>query len=964
MNTDQRRCSISFVTGCRENWELFCWLLMVLFNPSMILLVMLCLSSTAIATEVEVEEKTEHQTNIDSPQQAVISPLKVGLTTEVEVEEKTEHQTNIDSPQQTVNSPLNVGLITATKSENQTGHQTNTNSPQQAVNSPLNVGLTTATKSENQTGHQTNTNSPQQAVNSPLNVGLTTEVAAEEKTEHQTNIDSPQQAINSRFGVGLTTGPGVGYESSFANFEAFVPLSQSVGDNVTFLEGRLLLSTENSLTSGNIILGHRFLSSKSNRLYGASIAYDTRDTGKSTFHQVGVGVEILGESWDIRANAYIPVGETRQLTEERVVNTATSFSEPFFQGNFLAQTRNQQQQINRRWEAAMTGFDLEAGVKISQLGEARDLRGYAGVYYYDAAGSSGFFGGKARLELRPSDTLKLGLSLSSDATFGTNLVFQVGASFPSNRPKGKGKERLLARLGESVIRNPNLVVESQFKSQWVSVQDRVFVTNPATGEPWRFRHVNLGIGEGNEGSATFEHPTGTVAEAFKVAVPNDIVYVQAGTNPGIPSFRIPDKVQLLSNSPVQWINTIESGNIKLPLSGAGVMPIVTGRAIVGNDTTISGFFFQTNNNSGIYGSNVSNLIIRENAITNAAREGILLENVTGKVAITKNSINNANAEGFSLKNNLGQVELTLTENQIANNGKSGDEGDGIKLELRNTAQGTFHIANNQIVNNKGQSGIADGIDIKLFNNAQAFFKITNNQIIGNQFRGTSIELESTAQATFNLSNNTIADNQADGTYIKLSETAQGTFTIDNNQITRNGIYGIGIFLADQTKGTFNLTNNKITENQDNGVFIQLSDQAQGTVAITNNSQIAQNNSFGIFANTNQNTVLRLLVESNNIVDHPLSGLSLSSFDASQAFAVIRLNSITGNSLSDLEATTISPRANICLQPRNNTLGSLMLFDAVGGVIQVESETLPTNNISRTNTVGWSGTTVPPGTCGF
>jgi len=864
------------------------------------LLVLGSLSSTAFAKETKMEDPRTHQINLDSPKLGYLSSSTFAKETETEAEYQTVHQTNLDSSK--------LGSLTSTAFAKET------------------------------------------------------ETEAEYQTVHQTNLDSPKQGVKSRLGVGFTTGPGMGYESSFTSLEAFVPLSQSVGNSVTFLEGRLLLSTENSLTSGNIILGHRFLSAKSNRLYGASIAYDTRDTGKSNFHQVGVGVESLGESWDIRVNAYIPIGETRQLTEEKIVNTATSFSEPFFQGNFLAQTRNQQQQINRRWEAAMTGFDLEAGVKIAQLGETGDLRGYAGVYYYDSAGSSGILGGKARLEVRPTDTLKLWLSLSSDGTFGTNIVLRVAASFPSNRPSGKGKaERLLVRLGESVARTPNIVVESQFKSESVSVQDTVFVTNPATGEPWRFRHVNLGIGTGN---ATFENPTGTVAAALNVAVPNDIVYVQPGTNPGIPAFRIPDKVQVLSISPVQRIDTVESGKIQLPLSGAGVMPIVTGRAILGNNTTISGLFFQTNSNSGIYGSNVSNVIIRDNAITNAVKEGILLENVTGKVAITNNSINNANGEGFSLKNNLGQVELILTENQIANNGKSGDEGDGIKIELRNTAQGTFNIAKNQIGNNRGISGIADGIDIKLFNNAQGFFNIDNNQIIGNQFRGTSIELESTAQATFNLTNNTIFDNQADATYIKLSETAQGTFNIDNNQITRNGIYGIGIFLADRTKGTFNLTNNRIAENQDNGVFIQLSNNAQGTVTIANNQQIAENGLFGIFTSTNQNAVLRLLVESNNITDNPLSGLSISSFDASQVFAAVRLNTINGNNLSDFEATTISPRATICLQPRNNTIGSLILLDTVGGAIQVESETLPTNKIFLTNPVGWSGSTVPIGTCGF
>ncbi|HEY9709321.1 MAG TPA: hypothetical protein V6D48_14045 [Oculatellaceae cyanobacterium] len=74
--------------------------------------------------------------------------------------------------------------------------------------------------------------------------------------------------------------------------------------------------------------------------------------------------------------------------------------------------------------------------------------------------------------------------------------------------------------------------------------------------------------------------------------------------------------------------------------------------------------------------------------------------------------------------------------------------------------------------------------------------------------------------------------------------------------------------------------------------------------------------------------------------------------------------MTDNGLSDLEAITISPSSTICLQPRNNTINLLVLFDAVGGPIQVEAGTLPTNQISTSNLSNWSGTTVPAGTCCF
>ncbi|NEQ22668.1 MAG: hypothetical protein F6K28_26500, partial [Microcoleus sp. SIO2G3] len=422
-----------------------------------------------------------------------------------------------------------------------------------------------------------------------------------------------------RFGGNFTTGPGVGYSSSFSSLEGFVPLSQTPGSNLTFLEGRLLLLTEDSNLGGNLVLGHRVYNAEANRVLGGYIAFDNRSTGNSTFNQIGAGFESLGESWEVRGNAYVPLGNTRQLTAETIADLGTSTSDPFFQDNFLAVTRNQQQQLNRRFEAAMTGVDLEAGVKLASLGQTGDLRGYAGLYYYDAPGSDEVLGWRTRLEARPTDMLRLGLALSNDATFGTNLVLSVGANFPGTRPRGLSQdEQVLARLGESPQRNANIVVDEQVESELLTTQDTVFVTNPDTGQRWQFRHVNLELGTGN---GTVETPTATVAKALAVAQPNDIVYVQPGTNPGIPAFTIPDGVQVLSTEPVQRIDTVELGNVQLPLSGAGVLPEVTGTVTLGNDTTLSGFSLNAVPGAGTVGANINNVVIRENAIANSTAEG-------------------------------------------------------------------------------------------------------------------------------------------------------------------------------------------------------------------------------------------------------------------------------------------------------------------------------------------------------
>ncbi len=788
-----------------------------------------------------------------------------------------------------------------------------------------------------------------------------------------------------RIGGSVTTGPGVGYSDSFGSIEGFVPLSQIPARNLTFLEGRLLVPIEGSGVGGNLVLGHRFYDPKSDRIYGGYVAYDHRNTGDSSFNQIGLGLETLGKTWDVRANAYLPIGETRQLAGETTSISNPSFSDPFFQQNFLGVTRTQEQRIDRRYEAALAGFDLEAGVKLAKLGETGDLKGYGGVYYYDGPGTSGTLGWRTRLEARPTDTFRLGLSLSGDEIFGTQLVLNAGVNFPGTRPRvSKKKETIVAvpveapgcvescvppialkepvaaRLGEWVNRNPNIAVDEQIESQRSTLQETVFLTNPVTGQPWTFRHVNLGIGAGD---GTFENPTGTVAEALAIAQPNEIVYVQPGTNPGIPAFTIPDGVQVLSTGPVQTINTVEIPTVQLPLSGAGTLPTVNGTVTLGNDTTLSGFAITAIPGPGITGTNISNVIVRDNAIANSAAEGILLNNVNGQVAVTNNTINNSSLEGFSLNNDAGQVDLTLTGNNISGNGASAADGDGVNIELRNTASGTFNVADNSITNNSGSGGIADGVDIKLFDATSGAFNIANNSITGNQLNGVSVDLESTAQGTFNLTGNTVSDNGNSGLSALFSDDAQGTFNLDGNTISNNQLKGVELIFAERTSGTANLTNNTISNNQDDGVYVQLSDAAQGTVNLSTNS-ITNNGRFGVYSTNNGTAQLRFLADSNIITDNAFTGLSLNTSDSANTIAAILSNTLTGGGFGDLEVFTITPSATTCLQPRNNTINSLLLDDSFGGPIRVEEGTLPTNNISNSNLTFWSGTTAPANSCSF
>jgi hypothetical protein len=621
----------------------------------------------------------------------------------------------------------------------------------------------------------------------------------------------------------------VGYESSFGGIEGFVPLSQKPGRNIAFLQGRALLSTEDARLGGNVVLGYRTYSRQNNRTFGGYVSYDIRDTGNSTFNQVGLGVESLGDSIDVRANGYIPVGDTRRQTgESSSSNTSFTPQVPNFQGNYLAiGTLNQLTRVNRSYEAAMSGFDAEVGGKLARLGETGALRGYGGLYYYDAPGTAGIVGVRGRLEARPSDNFQLGLSVQTDDKFGTNVVFSVATNFPGTRPReARRQDEVVARLGEGITRQENIVVDEQTESRVNSTTSPVIATNPATNQPYLFQHVNLGVAEGN---GTFENPFGTVQNALNATRSdgNDIVYVQSGTNPGIPAFTIPDNVQVLSTGPNQVIPTVQVGNVQLPLSGTGVLPTIlpSGSSNVpgvtmGNNTTLSGFAINNATDVGIgnegsagTGVNpISNVTIRDNQIAGSGTDGIRLSNVTGAVNLLNNTITNSvTGDGIRIANTSGQANVTITgNNQITGNSRA-----GIAFLLNNTARVSSTISGNTISNNA-----LDGIFIsRLIPDPTGSVQLNNVRI----------------------SENTINGNGGNGINFRLGGTANAnSVTFAENQISSNNGAGIAIDLVDNARAAVTTTGNTIFGNISSGIILQ-TDGSSNLFSTVSNNTLTNNN---------------------------------------------------------------------------------------------------------------------------
>jgi len=468
-----------------------------------------------------------------------------------------------------------------------------------------------------------------------------------------------------RGGLRYTDG-GYGNEPGYTSFEGFFPIAQTPGKNLTFAEGRLLLQN-NAALGTNILLGQRFYNPDADRIYGGYLAYDYRSTGQSDFNQIGVGFETVGADWDLRLNGYFPVGRTRNR-----VNT-------FFNNDFRFQGRNLLLGRVEQYESAATVVDLEGGGRLTDW-DGGGLRGYVGTYLVSPAGISSAVGVRGRLELRAADVITLNLGASYDGLFSSQGFVSIGVLFPGvSRPEGS-RPRGLDRMGDQVVRNPAIVVAGpDIAGQTVTVED--VARNPANGQPYIFTQVNLNGAGGGDG--TIENPFGLLADGLVAATgqPNSIVYVQPGTNPGIPAFAIPDNVSVISTAFTQTLpvtsqelnQTIPAA--QLPLSGQGTRPGIVGTVTLGNNTLLDGFNIQTTDAPGVVANGIGNAIVRNSAITTTGTDltipapaapapALQLTNTTGTIVFTNTDITGVNVPAIvgTNVNNFGFNDATLAQN--------------------------------------------------------------------------------------------------------------------------------------------------------------------------------------------------------------------------------------------------------------------------------------------------------------
>jgi Inverse autotransporter, beta-domain len=447
----------------------------------------------------------------------------------------------------------------------------------------------------------------------------------------------------------------LGNERSLGEADLLIPLWQD-NDRLFFanLRGRL---DNNDSYEGNAGIGLRQMLGNGWNVGGYGYFDRRKSPYDNFFNQVTIGVEALSMDWDLRANAYIPVGDTRYYE--------SSLDAVDFSGTTITYRAGE--------ERAMQGYDAEVGWRIPVFSpEAnKHLRIYAGGYRFTDSKAETIQGPRARLEMKfnalpflsSGSRLSLGLEYQHDDPRGSQSFAVLRLSIPLGGSKAKVGRRLSPmeqRMTDPIVRDVDIV------SQGGSFGSAERITETADGDT-----ITLLDSSTISNGADF-------AAAINAAGPNSTVILNG-------SYTNIDQLSVLQNG--QSIVGAADLNVKTP-SGRTVTITTPSASVIGTGSNGgSGFrrFFDMADNSSLIGieahinHSISSTIVRTDGKQNVQ---ILNNTFSSMSSNTASGIQVDDSHNVTIRNNHFNI--------IAN----GVDGHGISFQGTNS---NIDISNNSII---------------------------------------------------------------------------------------------------------------------------------------------------------------------------------------------------------------------------------------------------------------------------
>lgn len=275
-----------------------------------------------------------------------------------------------------------------------------------------------------------------------LSASLPTAAVSWAETAHSSDKWSPRIDFEGK----------LGNDRSIAEADLLIPLWQN-NDSLLFANLRGRLDNDDSY-EGNIGLALRHMLDNGWNLGGYGYFDRRKSPYDNFFNQVTLGIEALSLNWDLRANTYIPVGESSYSED--------SLDTVEFSGTAITYRAGE--------ERSMRGYDAEVGWRIPIFSAEADkqLRIYAGGYRFTDSKADTIQGPRARLEMKFNELpflsrgsrLSLGLEYQHDDPRGSQSFAVLRLSIPLGGSKAKTGRRLTSmeqRMTDPIIRDVDIV---------------------------------------------------------------------------------------------------------------------------------------------------------------------------------------------------------------------------------------------------------------------------------------------------------------------------------------------------------------------------------------------------------------------------------------------------------------------------------------------------------------------------
>lgn len=730
--------------------------------------------------------------------------------------------------------------------------------------------------------------------------------------------------FDKRWGPWLEAGAQAGNGRSLGEVDLFVPLLQN-NDTLFFTDLRGKFDNSDAV-EGNFGLGLRHMLPSGWNL-GAYGYYDIRRSSYgNTFHQVTLGAEALSETFDLRANAYLPVGDGEARMDLGSTTTTSPWtSQAVLSGTSLA-ILNQAVETTTtsyRVEKALAGVDAEVGVRLPvfEPNSGFDMRAFVGGYYFDGSGVEAVAGPRARFELTADDLAGLpgvrltgGLTYQHDNVRGEQWIAQARLRIPLQAPSSAPKEPLSymeRRMADTVVRDVDIVSNTGHAATSNSV---TLTSTEDAINTWNDRTVTslVRVDATTQDHAALQAALDGVG-AHGIVLLNGNLVAPAGIS-------LNDQQMLLGGGTALRLKGATSG-VEVDFTAPGASGRISGAA--GTVVTMA-------TDSSLRGISVENTSSNANSFAVVGASGASLHDVT--VVSAANGVKVNNTTGFVLQgggitaaqgsavNISGSTGLSISGATIVQNGASGigivadsasgtiygntitTNGNGNGLDdtdssarpshgLSVSNSGGLAIANNTITTNGTQ---ANGIHVT----NSAGIRISDNTVTTNNYMSRGIHLLDSNGAT--ISGNTIATNTTNDSNWSILTIAFGiltsnsrNLTISDNTISTRMRGGHGVYM--RYGGDNTVSGNTVTTSGESASAIAMvrstSNTVRGNTLTTTNPSGSLGVYFGVYSDNG-------VAENNTVTSSSGTGVLVNSASG----VAVRGNRLVGRGDSGVYTT--------------------------------------------------------------